>query len=172
MSLKEEIKSLFETFPRLTKRTSFKANEINRSKYSLTLDFLRSDRTNYHFDELSKAVKVSERVLWNWHEELHKPDGSDFHPRDVDKINLRNQKLSNALEDVMMNYIIENYITPGYYFDNHICRSVCFCIWQIKATGKDREKDFKASRKWASLFMDRHGYSLKKELLKRRPGGS
>ena len=174
MNQKEEKELLiktFKTFPRLTKRSYFIAKDIPREDYSPTLDFLRSKRQFYYYDDLAAAIHVNPKLLRKWRRKLHEKGGDAYHPYDDEYENVKNQKLSDELEFTMMDYIIKNYITPGFYFDNHICRSVCFTIWQLRATGKDKEQDFKASQKWATQFMYRHGYSLRKAHAKRRPGG-
>ena len=70
----------------------------------------------------------------------------------------------------MINFIEKYYLNPGYYFDNTICRGVCYKIWLLRATEDDKKTEFKASRNWATRFMNKYGYTLRKAHAKRRPG--
>ena len=126
---------------------------------------------NYHFEELSKQVNVSENLLRKWKNEVHKPGGENFNPLKYNT-NLRNQILSNELEDIMIQFIIKEYIKPGYYLDNRICRGVCLRIWRLRARGPDRQVQFKCSKSWITRFMKKYGYNLRKAHAKRRPGSS
>ena len=156
----EDVIDSFANFPKLAKRSYHTAKKIPRKAYLPTLKYLLCDRDDYHFKELSEAVHVSENLLRHWQVELQKD--RYFHPADLKYTNKRNRKLSNELEDVMIQFIEKYYLKPGYYFDNRICRGVCYKIWLLRAKGKDHESNFKASRNWATRFMNKYGYSLRK----------
>ena len=166
----EDVIASFINFPKLAKRSYHTPGKLSRKDYLPILQFLASERTNYYFQELSDAVHVSENILRKWQEEIRK--NPQFNPKDVKNTNKRNRKLSDELEDIMIQFIEKYYLNPGYYFDNTICRGVCYKIWLLRAKGEDREKEFKASKNWATRFMHKYGYSLRKAHAKRRPGNS
>lgn len=95
----EDTIALFSNFPKLSKRSYHTPSKLSRKDYLPTLQFLASERTDYHFKELSDAVHVNENMLRKWHEEIRKKPY--FNPKDVKNTNKRNRKLSDELEDIM-----------------------------------------------------------------------
>lgn len=154
----EQFQNFLSTLPRLTKRQYFTGRKITLVQIKPILDFLKT-QGDHRILRLAEAVNVSPNTLYNW--ELKLRIDPQFNPL----LSLRNRHrnlLSEDLEDLMIKFIYKNYLKPGFYFDNKICRGVCLRLFHLYARGADLEKDLKASRSWVTNFMARHGYHLRK----------
>jgi hypothetical protein len=115
---------------------------------------------------LSNHIAVSYNTVKKWQEELKKNPNYD------PKYTLTNRAMSDRLEDCLMSFIEDEFLTNGYYFNNGMLTIIAPKFLEL-APEEDKLKEvFKASDTWCKEFRERHKYVWRKAHLSRCPSNS
>ena len=153
--------------PRLMVNKRLKYSQVTFAQFQQIMNFLlrHIDEKKPRFDLLSRHTNVSTKTLSKWRDKLKE------NPRYNPKIeyDLLHRAMSPKLEEQIINEIEENFLRPGFYFNNFILKMIAKAAFD-SAPDEDRYRaDFKASTTWCKAFRQRHGYVWRKPHYKRRP---
>ena len=114
-------------------------------------------------DDLALRLDLGVSTLYRYIAKLRA--NPSYNPRDrFDRVG---RVMSDQLEEQLAIEIDRTYITPGYYFNNHVLKVLAKAMWD-NANEDDQIRDvFKASDRWCRNFRRRHAYVWRKAKLVR-----
>ena len=108
--------------------------------------------------DIAKKTGISKNSLYRYVQKLD--NDPDFNPKTHH--DGYNTAMSVRLELELVMEIEQNYIIPGFYFNNKILKVMALAIWR-RADPEDRKRDFfMASARWCRNFRKRHSYVWRK----------
>ncbi len=118
-----------------------------------------------YISEVSRQTGVCYNTIHKWWKQLQE-DGN-YNPKEEN--DLKHHALSPRLEEKIINEIEENFLLPGYFFNNQILKMIARAAYDAAPEEDKLRKSFQASTKWCQNFRKRHGYVWRKGHYKRRP---
>ena len=153
---------------------------MTRDQLQEIMDFLKQEQVPYRIaqtektfcpkptntvDEISAHTGINRSTLYKYIDKLIV--NPFFNP--YDNFMKVNRAMSERLEEKLVSVIEEEYLIPGYYFNNKVLKALALSIW-ASADPSDKLKDsFSASDGWCRNFRKRHGYVWRRAKATRRP---
>ena len=157
-----------QNLPRISQKGQrLSYSKISSRQFQIIMNFL----LKYMNEELPiiSAVAQQTGVCYNtinsWKNRLH--ENSDFNPKK--EHDLKHRAMSPRLEEQIVSEIENNFLLPGYFFNNNILKIIALAAFESAPEEDKYTKKFKASSKWCKGFRIRHGYVWRKAHYKRRP---
>ena len=147
---------------------------MSREDLQILMDFLKrhfilnppspGTRGLISMKDVAVSTGISPSTLYYYKSHLERNPA--YNPRD--RFELLGRAMSDQLEEELILEIDRTYITPGYYFNNQVLKTLAVAMW-IQADESDRYlPSFRASDKWCRNFRRRHGYVWRKAVLVRK----
>ena len=109
-----------------------------------------------NISKIAKQLKIHRQTLSSWLKKVS--IDNTFNP----KVNYSNAHLSMTpeLEEQILFEIEENFLSPGYFFNNHIMKIIAKAAWDAADDSLKKRKKFCASDKWCRNFRKIIMYNL------------
>ena len=164
----------FESLPEV-KPSKQMVYSLDRDSFQILMNYLQVEHVPYYngqgphptksVEQISKKTGISIRTIRNYIYRLAR--NHNYNPYDAYK-NI-NRAMTQRLEEKLLAQIENQYLIPGYYFNNKVLKVLALALWS-QAPPEDRLKPtFTASSGWCRNFRKRHGYVWRRAKAARRP---
>ena len=169
MSLSRALQMHLEisSLPRLHVNKRLNYSKVTDREMQLILQFLKNHLQDFQagLREAAQHIGISHDTLTIWRNKL-KID-SEYNPKKEYEIN--RMVMSPELEEKIVHEIEDRFLSKGYYFNNHILKTIATTAFNIAEPEHKNRKVFKASDSWCKSFRRRHGYVWRRAHMKKRP---
>ena len=151
--------------PKIYKRTPYKDHKSKTDEIPLVINAFKIAKRG-DIKKISLQTNISINTLKDWIKKLNKD--SDFSPTRP-KYGISRKIFTEEEENEIANFIKEQIIRRGYFFNDDDFRELIMCEYLRKYKDSDDIIPFNASDGYIVNFKNKHKISSKKSHVKRRP---
>ena len=160
-AIQQEIQQLENVY----KRHYFTKMNIKSHSVNKLCSLLRNHQNlEGYYSQIAEKTGLYRKTVSKWHANIK--ENPQWHPLLVDK-SPRHQVLDDLLEDSIMQYIDDNFLSKGFQFNDRLCSLIALKFYDRFVEAP--RTDFKASKSWVKRFKAKYHYVYRKAHEKKRP---